>query len=383
LRKENLSKTAAIYGHRLADIQSRKLLRVGSVVILIIIGIASASFFAPYSFILRLPGLSLAAVTIGVVFIGWVWCRQESERKLEKLISIHRRAKKRIDYLESILQDSTDIIFTVDTEGFILKFNKGAELHFGYTQAEVVGKPLGRLFVNEADERKTLGAVLLKGKSIDEEVPMKTAQGEILLLNLSVSEMKIDGGEIIGLVATAKDITDKKNLELELRRKNEQLGKLAITDSLTELYNFRYFHEQLNRELRRLERNPDRKLSLILIDIDNFKQLNDTEGHQAGDQVLRALAQVIKVCIRKDIDTGHRYGGDEFVIILPDTDKRQALVVAERVRKQFGAFRFGSTALSIGVSEAIPEEPDKDLIQRADEAMYNSKKAGKGGIVTA
>jgi diguanylate cyclase (GGDEF)-like protein/PAS domain S-box-containing protein len=281
------------------------------------------------------------------------------------------------------MQDSTDIIFSVDTEGFILKFNKGAQIHFSYSQEDIVGKPLAYLFVNDIDVHKILGTVLLSGKSVNEEIPMKTRNGNVILLNLSMSEMKNDNNQIIGLVVTAKDITEKKKLEMELVKKNELLGRLAITDGLTELYNSRHFHEQLKRELSRLRRNPGRKLSLILLDIDHFKLLNDTEGHQMGDHVLRSLGQVIRVCIRKDIDLGFRYGGDEFVIILPDTDKTQAKVAAERIQKQFGAFKFGSTSLSIGIAEALEDEGEQDLIRRADEAMYRSKKEGRARLTFA
>jgi len=317
--------------------------------------------------------------TILLIYIFGVHC-QDLIRILNKKQLIIRRVQRHIRYLESVIQDSTDIIFTIDIEGYILKFNSGSELHFGYTQNEIVGKPLSQLFINEADEQKILNSVLLSGKSINEEVPMKTNIGEIILLNLSMSEMKNEQGEIIGLVTTAKDITDKKKLEMELRKKNELLEKLAVTDSLTELYNLRHFYNHLVKEWRRLKRNPERKLSLIMIDIDHFKELNDTEGHQMGDQVLRSLARVIKVCIRKDIDAGYRYGGDEFVVILPDTDKNQAHVVAERIHKQFNAFKFGQTNLSIGITEARINESQNDLIRRVDEAMYASKRTGRGKI---
>jgi diguanylate cyclase (GGDEF)-like protein len=252
-------------------------------------------------------------------------------------------------------------------------------MHFGYTQEEIVGVPLKQLFVNEADERKIINAVLLTGKSVNEEIPMKTKQGEIILLNLSISEMKNDSS-IIGLVVTAKDITEKKKLEMELVKKNELLSKLAITDSLTELYNVRHFYDQIVRELSRLKRNPQRKLSLMLIDIDHFKELNDTEGHQMGDQVLRSLGQVIKVCIRKDVDSGFRYGGDEFSVILPDTDRNQAKVAAERIAKQFGAFKFGRVSLSIGIAEAKAGEDEKSIVKRTDEALYRSKREGRARI---
>ena len=164
-------------------------------------------------------------------------------------------------------------------------------------------------------------------------------------------------------------------------KKNELLSKLAITDSLTELYNVRYFYEQLIKEINRIKRTPDRKLSLMLMDIDHFKELNDTEGHQMGDSVLKALGQVIKACIRKDIDSGYRYGGDEFAVILPDTDKLHARVVADRIQKQFGAFKFGRVSLSIGIAEAKAGETEKVLVKRVDECMYRSKREGGALII--
>ena len=321
----------------------------------------------------------IGGLTWGVFHWFW-WYMREFSKKMDKNMQTVRRIQSKSNYLESILDDSTDIIFTTDMDAFILKFNKGSEMHFGYTQAEIVGMPLKNMFVNEADERKIINAVLLTGKSVNEEIPLKTKQGEIILLNISISEMKNDFSQIIGLVVTAKDITEKKKLEMELVKKNELLSKLAITDSLTELYNVRHFYDQITRELTRLKRNPSRKLSLMFIDIDHFKELNDSEGHQVGDQVLRSLGQVIKVCIRKDIDTGFRYGGDEFAIILPDTDKNQAKVAAERISKQFGAFKFGRVSLSIGIAGAIPGEDEKSIVKRADEALYTSKHEGRNRI---
>jgi diguanylate cyclase (GGDEF)-like protein/PAS domain S-box-containing protein len=303
--------------------------------------------------------------------------------KISKSKIIAKRFQNISKYFESILQDSTDIIFTLDTEGYILKFNRGAQIHFGYTQEEIVGKPLSQLFQNESDHRKVLANVLRGGKTVNEEIPLKTNDGGIILVNLSMSEMKNDSNQIIGLVGTAKDITEKKQLEMELMKKNEQLEELVISDPLTGLYNSRHFYEQVRRELSRLRRNPGRKLTLVMLDIDYFKQLNDTEGHQMGDHTLRSLANVIRVCIRKDIDTAYRYGGDEFILLLPDTDKHQSRVVTDRIQKQYGAFRFGGTSLSIGIAEALTGEDDTSLIRRADEALYASKRDGRARITVA
>jgi|WetSurMetagenome_2_1015567.scaffolds.fasta_scaffold130434_2 diguanylate cyclase (GGDEF)-like protein/PAS domain S-box-containing protein len=322
----------------------------------------------------------LTAIVVAALMYLVRWHIGFYVQKIEKIMLTVRRMQSKSNYYDSILQDSTDIIFTTDIDGYVLKFNKGAELHFGYLQEEIVGTPLKQLFVNEADERKILSNVLLSGKSVNEEIPMKTKAGEIILLNISISEMKNDYNQIIGLVVTAKDITEKKKLELELLKKNELLSKLAITDGLSELYNVRHFYEQLVKELTRMKRNPERKISLMLMDIDHFKELNDADGHQFGDSVLRSLGQVIKVCIRKDIDTGYRYGGDEFAVILPETDMQHAKVVADRIQKQFGAFKFGRISLSIGITEAKCGETEKSMVKRADECLYQSKRDGRARI---
>ncbi|MGA2508174.1 MAG: sensor domain-containing diguanylate cyclase [Chitinispirillaceae bacterium] len=337
-----------------------------------------------------LKGTTVLAVTLGTAILWTVLVVLGTRKhikgyaeKISKSKLIAKRFQNISKYFESILQDSTDIIFTLDTEGYILKFNRGAQMHFGYTQEEIVGKPLNQLFVNEADHQKILANVMLTGKTVNEEIPLKTSGGGIILVNLSMSEMKNDSNQIIGLVVTAKDITERKQLEMELLKKNELLSKLVITDGLTDLYNSRHFYEQIKRELSRLRRNPGRKLTIVMLDIDYFKQLNDAEGHQMGDHTLRSLANVIRVCIRKDIDTAYRYGGDEFILLLPDTDKHQARVVTDRIQKQYGAFRFGGTSLSMGIAEALPGEDDTSIMHRADEALYTSKREGRARITVA
>lgn len=364
---------------RLNNLTSKQTYLLASLVFLISAFVVAAGYFFT-SFTLTVIMSLLSASFCAILTIGLQKTISEYAQKVSKGELITRRFQNISKYFESILQDSTDIIFSMDTDGYILKFSKGSQLHFGYTQEEIVGKPLSCLFQNESDQRKILSTVLMSGKSVNEEIAMKTKTGETILVDLSMSEMKSDNNQIIGLVVTAKDITEKKKLLLELEKKNELLSKLAITDNLTDLYNSRYFHDQIKRELTRIKRNPSLKLSLILLDIDHFKTLNDTEGHQKGDEVLRFLGQVIKSCIRQDIDTGARYGGDEFVIVLPDTDKSQAVAVAERIQKQFGTLKFGKTSLSVGITEAIPGEDQESLIKRADEAMYRSKKEGRARI---
>jgi len=113
--------------------------------------------------------------------------------------------------------------------------------------------------------------------------------------------------------------------------------------------------------------------------VDKFKEYNDTEGHQMGDHVLKSLGDVVNVCIRRGVDSGFRYGGDEFVVILPDTGMDSAVVAAERIQKQFRALKFGS----VGIAEAKEDDNQTTLVRRADLAMYASKKSGKDKITLA
>ena len=326
----------------------------------------------------------LPAAIVPFLLLLWIkWHLTAYLKKIQKDFLMKKLGRKKTNYLENIIQNSHDIIFTVDNELYILKFNKGAEFHLGYTQVEALGKPLSLLFTNAKKISRAIKAVNNSGNLSNTELSLKTKSGDIRQLTLSISKMNYENANINGFVITAKDITEKKKLEEELQRTNKQLSQLAITDSLTDLYNVRQFYDQIKRELKRHSRNPQRKLSLILIDIDRFKELNDTEGHQMGDHVLASLAQVIKVCIRQDVDSAYRYGGDEFVIILPDTDKIQTDVVARRIQKQFGAFKFGKTSLSIGITEAYNNDNEETIVKRADDAMYSSKRSGKGYVSIA
>lgn len=300
-------------------------------------------------------------------------------KKLEKESLLKRIATKKVNYLEKIIHNTADVLLTIDSDLRVLKFNTGAQLHTGYTQQEILGKELTLIF-----EEKKLSEIVAyarqRGSCINEDIIMKTKNGSTKLFTLSMSQLTYENLAINGFSVLAKDITAMRAMETQLRQKNEQLSLLAITDSLTGLYNVRNFYEQIKKELKRVHRNPAHKMSLILIDIDHFKELNDCEGHQMGDHVLTSLAEVIRACIRDDLDLAFRYGGDEFVIVLPDTGYRQASIVSERILKQFCAFKFGKTSLSIGITEAKHHDNEETIVKRADDAMYSAKRNGKGCI---
>ncbi|MGD8366843.1 MAG: diguanylate cyclase [Desulfobacterales bacterium] len=172
------------------------------------------------------------------------------------------------------------------------------------------------------------------------------------------------------------------------RERQEMLGKLkelAITDDLTRLYNSRHFYHQIELEADRSNRY-DNPLALLLMDIDHFKDYNDTHGHLEGDKVLVRLGQIIRSMLRK-MDSAYRYGGEEFTVILPETSGTEAITVAERIRRAVASERFSPAengdariTISIGVTEYLPNEDVKAFVHRSDKAMYHSKLEGRNRV---
>jgi diguanylate cyclase (GGDEF)-like protein len=168
----------------------------------------------------------------------------------------------------------------------------------------------------------------------------------------------------------------------------EKVKDLSMRDSMTGLYNFRHFLETLRQEIERAERY-DEPLSCIMLDIDNFKSVNDNYGHQVGDLVLKELARSVSISVRSS-DIPARYGGDEFCIVLPKTDKNLALKLAQRLMTQFSGKEIRITdesqrvkvTISIGIA-AFPEDTRNmdELMRMADEALYRAKSQGKNRIV--
>lgn len=189
-----------------------------------------------------------------------------------------------------------------------------------------------------------------------------------------------------------KEITIRKQTEAALRLSQEELKRLAITDSLTGLYNRRHFNKLAEDEIRRSIRYS-RPLSVMLFDIDFFKRVNDTFGHSSGDRVLSMIGRTTQEMLRAT-EISARYGGEEFIVLFPETSASEAAAVAERLRMKIEetAFLPGENALVITASFGISDYPGKtrhlkspesllsDLVSNADQAMYCSKKAGRNRI---
>jgi diguanylate cyclase (GGDEF)-like protein len=167
---------------------------------------------------------------------------------------------------------------------------------------------------------------------------------------------------------------------LEKIRMEKELIRLSRTDGLTGLYNQRYFTSVLEKEMKRATRQK-RPLSLILVDVDDFKKYNDLHGHLAGDDILTRLAACMRQACRKDVDLAFRYGGDEFVILLPEGSGKTAERVAERLSRFVERDGLGVT-LSVGVTELPPLQDLRGAVREADQAMYLAKQLGGNRRVT-
>jgi diguanylate cyclase (GGDEF)-like protein len=171
-----------------------------------------------------------------------------------------------------------------------------------------------------------------------------------------------------------EDITERKLAEEELRR-------LAATDKLTGAYNRTKCHEILEREIERVKRH-NQPLSIIIFDIDHFKEVNDRYGHSAGDYVLKTIADIVRESIRK-IDYFVRWGGEEFMIISSETNLKDVSALAERIREIIESSTFedvGKVTVSFGVTEFRENDTEDSLIKRADDAMYEAKKKGRNRV---
>jgi diguanylate cyclase (GGDEF)-like protein/PAS domain S-box-containing protein len=192
-------------------------------------------------------------------------------------------------------------------------------------------------------------------------------------------------GKPLMMFGTHSDITERKRIEEELRKSEQRYRELSMIDELTQLYNSRHFYVQLKSETERSNRYGQ-PLTLLLLDLDNFKAFNDAYGHIEGDQVLSRLGQVVKRCLR-ETDSAYRYGGEEFTILLPMTTSGEGVVTAERIRTEFWKEAFSPVpgqdvhvTVSVGLAQYRTKEEMKAFVHRVDQLMYQGKKNGKDRV---
>ena len=183
------------------------------------------------------------------------------------------------------------------------------------------------------------------------------------------------------LIHIVNQASEKSRHLIEKEQLEEEIRRLSITDELTTLYNHRHFFKTLESELVRMKRQKT-SLSLLMVDLDHFKRYNDLYGHVEGDKVLKKVGDIVKNSIRSNVDSGYRYGGDEFAAILIGASLDQTLAIAERIRFSIENAGFQDITVSVGLVEFQERFSLERFVKSADDAMYVAKNSGGNRVYT-
>ena len=280
-----------------------------------------------------------------------------------------------------LAENAWEVIWTMDLDGKITYVSPAVERMRGITPEEAMRQSLDEIHPPEsaasvADYYRQVFAAIEAGA----EPPMFRGENEYYRKDGSImtGELQViphlDGsGKVIELIGVTRDISERKVFEAELRN-------LAVTDTLTGVWNRRHGTELLAADLS--ARRPGQALSLLMLDIDHFKTINDTFGHQAGDHVLIEIASRLRRSLRGS-DMVARWGGEEFVVLLRDCALPDALRLAEDIRAAIAELPFGamgSLTVSVGVAEARAGEDLTTWLERADQALYRAKRSGRNEV---
>ncbi len=287
---------------------------------------------------------------------------------------LHDEIEAKRKFMETLLESCPDAITVNDSDGLFTFFSKGAEEIFGYSQEDILGKPVYEYYEGGKDTAREIAEILEReGKITNYSTNIKCSDGKIIPIDLSASLLRSDDGELMGAVAVSKDMRQRVELE-------NKLLELSIRDELTGLFNYRHFHNVIFSEINRAERQR-RFLSLILFDLDGFKEYNDEFGHLSGDEALRDVGEILAKSIRDNVDSAFRYGGDEFTLILPDVDIDVGYKISSRLGEKISDHFDGKITISAGIVEYDFICSAEEFVQKADTAMYEAKKSGGNSTV--
>jgi diguanylate cyclase (GGDEF)-like protein/PAS domain S-box-containing protein len=302
----------------------------------------------------------------GRLFIGVI--RDVTERKL---------VEESRHWLASIVESSNDAIIGKTLGGVVLSWNRAAERIYGYTAAEIVGRSISMVVPPEyMDELREILDAVSHGKQImHHETERIRKDGQRIHVSLTISPIRDENGTIFGASAISRDITER-------RLTDERLRFLAQHDALTGLPNRMLCYDRIGQAILRARRDRE-QVAILFLDLDGFKPINDSLGHEIGDELLRTVARRLQQCLREG-DTVARLGGDEFVICLPSLrDGTAAGTIADKVLESLCApIAIGENQLqvtcSIGISLYPRDGTDTQaLLRAADIAMYQAKSAGR------
>lgn len=299
----------------------------------------------------------------------------------------------------SLFEQTNDAVFILDLAGQHLAVNEGAAYMLGYTVEEMIG--LSMLDISaEIDESSKILDRLIAGENIPiYERKFRRKNGQVFPVEINVKLVQDNDGNPLHIQSVVRDISRRKQAEEALKNANEQLmlhiaeveklheelSEQALHDPLTGLYNRRYLAEMLEREIMRAEREQI-FLGIIVSDIDHFKKINDTYGHQVGDKLLVETASLMKRSTR-GMDIVCRYGGEEFIMVLPGADAASAARRAETIRQECARVILSHAGedLTVTISFGVASYPEhgknaEEIIIKADKALYQSKEAGRNRV---
>ncbi|MCL7422423.1 MAG: diguanylate cyclase [Methylobacter sp.] len=297
-------------------------------------------------------------------------------------ITERKLADARDHLLVSALEAVSHGVIITDTEARIEWVNPAFEKLTGYTLEEAIGfRPTELVKSGLQDEEfyQNLWQTILKGETWHGELINRRKDGTLYDEEFTIAPVRDENGAINHFVGVKLDISERKRLEAEL-------WEMATTDALTGLSNRRHFMARLTEALARVQRLKNHHVSVLMLDIDHFKQVNDTYGHAVGDALLKHVATLMHHALRRT-DTIGRLGGEEFSIFLSGTDLAEAVVFADRLRQKIGSIPLQIDDQTIGVTvsigiaamEATDAQADAVLI-RADQALYRAKSCGRNRV---
>ncbi len=286
------------------------------------------------------------------------------------------RSRERTQLLTQGLDAASDPIMVADVNSQIVFVNKAFSKASGYLPEELIGKTPSMLKsgAHDATFYEDLYEALAAGNEFKANFINRRKDGSVYHNEQHISPVMDSHGKITHYISVSRDITDRVEREHALKQ-------AASTDQLTGLFN-RHYGAQLLNEAHRDALLQNSPLSLIICDIDHFKQVNDQHGHLAGDRVLRSIAQVLKQTVRST-DLLMRWGGEEFVILLKNCDIASARLRGEQIRSQVESFRDDAVepfTVSLGAASLKASESIDDLLARSDKALYASKRNGRNRL---